>query len=195
MLGGLYGASMGLWRSPLQAAFVAVKLPAAILVTVAGTTLANSMLSQALGLNISLRHSATLVLASFAIAAAILASFVPVSLFLLLNVPPFGSGREALGVSIVTVAHVFLVAIAGTTANAVLYNLLKNLAGPRSGRRILFAWLSVNLFLGAQVMWNMRPFIGSPALEVQFMRQDAFAGSFYEDVFVKLMRIFGLEDR
>src|SRR5260370_42093711 len=54
---GLYGAAMGCWRDPLQAAFVAIKFPLIILLTTLGNALLNAMLAPLLGLTIGLRQS------------------------------------------------------------------------------------------------------------------------------------------
>jgi hypothetical protein len=54
--------------------------------------------------------------------------------------------------------------------------------GPGPARRILFAWLSVNLLLGAQLSWILRPFIGTPSLPVEFLRADALHGNFFESI-------------
>jgi len=55
--------------------------------------------------------------------------------------------------------------------------------------RVLLAWLAGNLFLGSQLSWILRPFIGSPNLPVEFFRDTALRGNFYENVFHSLMQI------
>ena len=55
--GGSYGAVMGSWWAPLQACYVAIKLPLLILLTTLGNGLLNGMLAPLLGLNISFRQS------------------------------------------------------------------------------------------------------------------------------------------
>ena len=62
---GLYGAAMGWWRAPLQAAFVAIKFPLIILLTTMGNALLNAMLAPLLGLNLGLRQSFLAILLSF----------------------------------------------------------------------------------------------------------------------------------
>jgi hypothetical protein len=54
----------------------------------------------------------------------------------------------------------------------------------------LFSWLAGNLFLGAQLAWNLRPFIGSPTLAVQFFRDDPLRGNFYEAVWRACRHLF-----
>jgi len=56
--------------------------------------------------------------------------------------------------------------------------------------RVLLAWLVGNLFLGSQLSWMLRPFIGSPGLRVEFLRSDAFSGNFYEAVFRSSLHLF-----
>ena len=108
----------------------------------------------------------------------------PVTLFILLNTPPLGSEQTVLAHSFTLLSHVALIAFAGVAGNVCLYRLLVRLAGGRfAARRVLTAWLLANLFLGCQLSWNMRPFIGSPGLPIEFFRPDAFQGTFYESTF------------
>jgi hypothetical protein len=52
----LYGFAFGLWRSPLQAAYSAIKMPLLFLSTIAASGTANAMLSQVLGAGLSFRQ-------------------------------------------------------------------------------------------------------------------------------------------
>src|SRR5882724_6597014 len=99
--------------------------------------------------------------------------------------------------------QVVIIAFAGMTANLRLVQLLRRLSGSRAttnrdnffaermarrtARRVLFAWLAGNFFLGSQLIWILRPFIGSPGLAVEFLRKDAFHGNFYETVWRSLI--------
>ena len=84
----------------------------------------------------------------------------------------------------ILLAHVAMIALAGTTGNVRLFQLLLSMSPHRAAAlRVLAAWLTGNLFLGSQLTWILRPFIGSPGLPVQFLRADAFHGNFYEAVF------------
>jgi hypothetical protein len=194
---GLYGAAMGCWRAPQQALFVALKLPLIILLTTAGNALLNAMLAPLLGLNLSLRQSLLAILMSFAIASAILGSFSPLAAFLVWNAPPMSSGAQAAGgaYSLILVTHVAIIAFAGVVGNLRLAQLLCQLSGgAATARRLLVAWLAGNLFLGSQLAWILRPFIGSPGLPVQFLRETAFKGNFYEAVFHSVLRVTKLSD-
>lgn len=192
MLGaGMFGATVGVWRSPLQAWYTAVKLPLIILLTTLGNGLLNGMLAPLLGLNLRFRESLLAILMSHTIAAAILGSLSPVMLFVALNVPPLDplAPRSTSGFELVQFINVAVIAFAGVMANVRLLQLLERLGGGRGiAQRVLLAWLAGNLFLGAQLAWNLRPFIGAPELAVQFVRPDALKGNFYEAIASNLGR-------
>ena len=183
---GLYGAAMGYWRSPVQAGYNLVKFPLVILATALGNALLNGMLAPLLGLNLRFRESFVLVLMSFTIAAAILGSFAPIVFFIILNTPSLAGQTEISWATynFVQLTQVVIIAFAGVAANVRLLHLLEMLSGgQRIARRVLCAWLACNLFLGSQLCWIFRPFIGSPGLPVEFLRPHAFQGNFYETVF------------
>lgn len=187
-----FGAAMGWWRAPEQALFTAVKLPLVLLLTALGNALLNAMLAPLLGVNIGLRQSLLAVLMSFTIAGAILGGVAPLLAFVIWNAPPLAHAASA-GTThaFILLTIVVAIAFAGIAANVRLLRLLARLGGGAGeARRVLFAWLTVNLFLGSQLSWVLRPFIGSPGLPVQFLRDDPLKGSFYEAVFYSLRRLF-----
>jgi len=181
----LFGAAVGSWRAPLQSLYTAIKLPLILLLTSLGNGLLNAMLAPLLGVNLSVRQSLLAVLMSFTIAAVILGAFSPLLYFLIWNTPPLAPGAttNAFAHSLVLLCETGIIAFAGIAANVRLFQLLRELSGSASaGRKVLFAWLAGNLFLGSQLAWNLRPFVGSPFLEVEFLRPNAFEGNFFEAV-------------
>jgi hypothetical protein len=190
---GLYGAAMGWWRDPMQALYTAVKFPLIILLTAAGNAMLNAMLAPLLGLNIPFRQSFLAILMSFTIAGAILGSFAPLVAFVIWNAPPMTSDTWASSgtYSFILLTFVVIIAFAGITANLRLMQLLVHLGRRRDvAFRVLIAWLAGNLFFGTQLSWILRPFIGAPGLQVQFLRDDAFKGNFYETIFHLIVRLF-----
>jgi hypothetical protein len=188
---GLYGAGMGWWRDPQQALYVAIKFPLIILLTMTGNALINGMFAPLLGLNIPFRQSFSAILMSFTVAAAILGAFSPLIAFMVWNAPPM-SPQAVSGAtySLIKLANVAVIAFAGTTGNVRLFQTLARLGGSKAvAFRVLVAWLAGNLFLGSQLSWILRPFIGSPNLPVEFFRATALHGNFYENVFHSLMQI------
>lgn len=193
---GVYGAAMGMWRAPMQALFVAIKFPLIVLLTAGGNAMLNGILAPLLGLNISFRQSILAILTSFTIAATILGSFSPLLAFLVWNSPPMSPqhGVSSGTYSLIMVTQVAVIAFAGITANLRLAHLLRQLAPSQAiARRVLLAWLAGNLFLGSQLSWIFRPFIGSPTLQVQFLREHPLRGNFYETIFHSAANLLDFE--
>jgi hypothetical protein len=190
---GLFGAAIGCWRAPLQGFYSAIKFPLVVLLTALGNALLNSMLAPLLGLNLNLRQSLLAVLMSFTIAAAVLGAFSPLMFFIIWNTPPLvpGAPLSTTAHSFILVTEVAIIALAGIAANLRLLQLLQTLSGSESvARRVMVAWLAMNLLLGSQLSWNLRPFVGSPFLPVEFLRGDAFSGGFFESILHAMTRLF-----
>ncbi len=189
---GVYGAVIGLWRAPLQAVFTFLKFPLLLLATAGANALLNGLLAQRLGSGLSFRESTRAILTASAVFALILAALSPVALFILLNTPPLDAAKVLLSHNFLLLLHVAVIAFAGVVAHVRLLQVLARACGARGlAARVLAAWLAGNLFLGCQLSWILRPFIGSPGLPVEFLRSDAFSGNFYESVWRALSRLLG----
>ncbi len=181
---GAFGAAMGSWRAPEQAVWSAIKLPFVFVATAAGNALLNAMLAPLLGINLTIRESFAAVLMSFALAAVILGAFSPIMVFLVWNLPVSEPGVPvaAAARSVMLLTLIAVIAFAGVTANVRLLHLLRRLGGGVSAaRRLLFAWLAVNLLLGTQVSWIARPFIGRVDVPVTFLEAHPLEGNFFEE--------------
>ncbi|MFO1487420.1 MAG: hypothetical protein U1F65_02985 [Verrucomicrobiota bacterium] len=193
---GAFGAALGCWRSPWQAVFAAIKLPLIMLLTATGNAMLNAMLAPLLGLRLHFRQSFLSILASFALVSAILGAFSPLAAFVIWNSPPLTVDADkwatySFTYSAILLLLVVMIAFAGVTANLRLLQLLRALAGDTATSwRVLLAWLAGNLFLGSQLSWVLRPFIGNPGMPVQFLRPDAFHGGFFESVFRSTVQLF-----
>ena len=187
----LYGMSVGIWRSPLQSVYVAMKFPMLILFVTAGNAMINGMFAKILGARMTFRESLMSVLMSFTIASIILASFAPLMLCLVWNSPAVSDPNSAMAHQGILLFNVFSIAFAGVVSNLHLYKLVLHFTGTAEvSRRIIFSWLAVNLLLGSQLSWIMRPFIGGPGGAVEFLREKAFDGNFFEAVFQSAKNLF-----
>jgi hypothetical protein len=189
---GMYGAAMGSWRDPLQAAYTGIKLPIAILLTTLGNGLLNGMLAQLLGLNVTFRQSSVMVLVSFALMSVMLGALSPVALFVVWNTPPLSAATRlsAPEYGFMQLVIATFIAIAGVVGNIRLRPLLSQWTRSTTvARNVLLAWLAGNLFLGSQICWVLRPFIWDPAGKVEFIGQQYFHGSFYETIFDAARRL------
>lgn len=188
----VYGFSVGYWRDPVMGAYVAVKLPLLIFLTLACNGLLNGLLGLLLGTGLGFRQSLLALLTAFGLAAVILGSLAPITFFLAWNAPPPHSPGAQNAHAAYLVTHTVLIGFAGITANIHLHRLLAVKAPtPAAATATLLAWLGGNGFLGAQFSWILRPFFGSPTLEVQFLRDDPLRGNFYQTVWKSLDHITG----
>lgn len=190
---GLFGAAIGIWRSPLQGLYTAIKLPLALILVTLCNALLNGMLALLLGANLSFRQSLMAILMSFTIAAAILGAFSPLMFFLVWNLPPLEPGirLNTSTYSSILLLQTLAIAFAGVAANLRLLQLLRHLSGSsKLAWRVLLAWLAGNLLLGSQLTWILRPFVGSPSLAVQFLRDNAFESNFFEACLFSLRQLF-----
>lgn len=189
---GTYGAVMGCWAPPLQALYAGIKLPLVILLTTLGNGLLNGMLAPLLGLNATFRQSLLVVLMTFAIASMILGALSPVALFVVWNTPPLTDGTHETSpeYGFLQLTLAVFVAYAGVVGNLRLLPMLAQWTTNLGvARRVLFAWLAGNLFLGSQICWVLRPFIWEPHGPVRFIGREYLHGSFFETVFEAVRRL------
>jgi hypothetical protein len=188
----LYGFTVGFWRAPLMGAYVAVKMPLLVAITLVCNGLLNGLLGMLLGTGLGFRQSLLALLTAFALAGVILGSLAPVTFLLAWNAPPPDSPDAANAHAAYLVTHTFLIGFAGVAANIHLHRLLAAKSStPAAATATLLAWLGGNGFLGAQFSWILRPFFGSPSLEIQFLRPDPLRGNFYQTVWRSLENITG----
>lgn len=176
-IGGLlYGVFMGSWELGAgryaMLAFAALKVPLLIGVTTCVCLPGFLVLNTAVGLSGDLARSLRAVLASQAGFAIGLMSLGPITRFV------YACGVEH-RVAILTNGAMF--ALATGVAQAVLWSRYRPLI--REDRRhaaMLWAWVMLYVFVGVQMGWMLRPFIGAPGMAVTFFRQEPFTNAYVE---------------
>lgn len=193
---GFYGWTFGRWRSPLQGVYTAIKFPLLMLMVTGGNALINGVTASLLGHGMRFREAAMSVLMSFTVAALIMGSLAPVSAFILWNIPPLESGLARTAYPVLLMFHVAVIGIAGIVGNLRMFQVLHqwdldplpagHSTSPASrsahvlAMQVMGLWLLVNGILGTQLAWIFRPFVGSPGLPTEFLREDALEGNFFE---------------
>jgi hypothetical protein len=187
---GIYGAVLAWWRSPLLSLYVAVKLPFLFLATMAIVSIFNWMLAAIMGAGLSYRTTIFIVVASMTLASWILLSLAPVALFFQLTGVPHSTIDSHLlyAQRCLLITHIAIFGIAGIAGNAMLFKGLRQLLSPRCPRGPLFlSWLAAFTFVGCQMGWILRPWVGNPFLPIVFIRPNCLEANFYEFVFGQLL--------
>ena len=186
----LYGIVLAGWRSPRLSLYVAAKLPSLFLGTAVLVAGFNWTIASILGSGLSFKSTLFAVFAAMAVGSWILLALLPVVLlFLLSGVARAGTHAELqYAHNSILVAHVFVLSLAGVLGNAALLGGLHRLVHPRCPAVALFCgWLSAFAFVGCQLSWILRPFVGSPFFPVEFLRPDALERNFYEFLFAEVI--------
>jgi hypothetical protein len=181
----LYGAVMGSSHSLWQALSSAVKLPILFLATLFVCVPSLYFFSLLFGSNQSLNQSLTVILTSITVTAVLLLSCAPITLFFLLTTSQYQFFK---------LLNVAIFCVAGVMGIVFLYQGMKVVSDSERGgastrRWVLILWMFVYAFVGSQMAWTFRPFIGAPGVPFELFRQ--LGGNFYTNVFQSLGEILG----
>ena len=185
--GAIYGAVLGSWHGSRLAVYVAIKVPLLLLATAVITALFNWIVAALLGLMMRFRQIVALTLLPLAIASVVAASLAPVAWLFTTSLPPPSPVQQTLH-NLLYLTHTLLVAASGLAGTTALRNVLVEICGTETlARRIRFSWVAVYAFVGGEVAWMLRPFVGSVHLPVVFLRHDALNGNVYEFIFTDIL--------
>jgi len=174
--GGIYGAVMASFTglAPgryLQLLYSAVKVPMLLLVTFVICLPSYFVVNSVAGLRDDFRDALRAVVATQACLAVVLASLAPVTAFLYASTSDY---------SVAVFYNGVMFAIASFSAQVVMRRYYGPLIRrtPRH-RLMLIVWLFFYIFVGIQMAWVLRPFVGDPNAPVTFFREGAW-GNAYE---------------
>lgn len=175
VFGVLYGAVMGSFAGVfgerfLQVVYSAVKVPFLLAATFALSLPSFFVINTLLGLRSDFTYAVRALVATQAGLTIILASFAP---FTVLWYASFGNYRAAI---------LFNAVMFGTASISAQW-LLRRFYEPlirrnRQHRLVLRGWLVIYAFVGIQMGWVLRPFIGDPNSPTQFFREEAWGNAY-----------------
>jgi hypothetical protein len=180
--GGVYGLTLGAGGGAKQVVMSAVKVPALLFLTLAVTAPALYALNTILGSRIRFGQTVALACATMATMSVLLLALSPLSLFLA------STGLSYPAMQLVQVALFF---VAGYFGAFFLYDGMQTIAARLSQDQnlpLLQLWLCLYAYVGAQMAWVLRPFIGDPARPFAF--RHPVEGSFFRAVAEALTAVF-----
>ena len=181
----LYGAVMGSTHSLWQALSSAVKLPVLFLATLVVCSPTLYFFNVLFGSNQSLGQNFVLILTAITVTSVLLLSFAPIVLFFLLTTSNYQFFK---------LLNVAVFAIAGGVGVLFLSQGMRIVSavgrdGERARRNVMRFWVIVYAFVGSQMAWTLRPFIGAPSIKFELFRQ--LGGNFYANIMASIGEILG----
>lgn len=175
-LGALYGAVAGAYSGPLQAIAAAAKLPFLFLATFAICFPAFYVVQVLVGSRLKLLQVVVLVTSALALTTVVLAAFVPVPAFFLITGANYYFQH---------LLHIGAVGAAGIFGMYALHNGLTMICErrgvyPRKALTIMRLWAVLFGFVGIQMAWNLRPFLGDRNQPFHLIGR--YQGNFYAAV-------------
>jgi hypothetical protein len=181
----IYGAVLGSTHSLWQTLSSAAKLPILFLATLMVCSPTLYFFNVLFGSNQSLTQNVALILTAITVTSVLLLSFAPIVLFFLLTTSNYQFFK---------LLNVSIFAISGTLGVVFLSQGMhivsaagKEKAGAR--RTVMWLWVIVYAFVGSQMAWTLRPFIGAPSMQFELFRQ--LGGNFYTNIFASIGEILG----
>lgn len=181
----LYGAVMGSTHSLWQALSSAAKLPVLFLATLVICAPTLYFFNLIYGSDQSLTQNVALILTAVTVTAVVLLSFAPILMFFLLTSSNY-QFFKLLNVGIFTLAGLVGVRFLAQGMRFVSANAQE---GASARGRVMLLWIVIYAFVGSQVAWTLRPFVGAPSMKFELFRQ--LGGNFYTNIFASLGELLG----
>lgn len=172
-----YGAIMGSYNSLLQAATSGVKLCILLFLTLLICFPSFYIVQLVLGSKVKIKQLAVMLLSGFLMTTTVMLAFAPIVLFFQLS----GDNYNFL-----QFVHIGVMLFSGFFGMRAVLDALRNSfaeAGiyPKIGLSIFRIWVIIFAFVGVQLAWNLRPFLGAKSLKYEIVRQDT-QGNFYSSM-------------
>jgi hypothetical protein len=191
LLSGFYGLTMGgmgltedAQRGLLQMVTSAVKVPILYVCSVVICFPVLYIVLVLMGARLTFAQTLSLILLALTLNAVLLASCAPILIFFMVT----GSDYH-----FIKLLHVSAFAFSGGWAMMALWQGLRAMCEksdlyPRQAIKILQVWVLIFGFVGTQMAWSLRPFVGSPELGYELLREGQ-QGNFYQAVWSSMVNL------
>jgi hypothetical protein len=186
---GFFGLVAGAYSGPAQAVSAGLKLPFLFFATFAVCFPAFFVVQVLVGSQLRLLQVAVLVFGALALTSVLLAAFVPITAFFLIT----GANYYF--------QHLLNIAIAGVAGLFGMYALHEGLSVvcenrgvyPRKALTIMRAWAVLFAFVGIQLAWSLRPFLGDRNQPFQVF--GSYQGNFYAAIIYAVNKLLHGEEQ
>jgi hypothetical protein len=184
LLAFIYGVIMGCYNGFFQALSSGIKMPVLFSLLVVICFPAFYVIQSVLGSRLSPGQMISIILSGFVYTTSIMVSFSTIVLFFLIT-----GGNY----SFIKLLHVAVVALAGLfgmkhIVDALKYSCETKQVYPKTGILVFRFWIVILFFVGSQLSWSLRPFIGAKERPFEILRQQE--GNFYQAVAHSVATLF-----
>ncbi len=180
-----YGLVMGGYHSVLQAVVAGGKVALLFSLVLLICFPAFFIIQFILGSRLKLRQMGLIMLSGFVLTSAIMVSFVPIIVVFLLT------GANYYFLQLLHIAVFLFSGIFGmkTIVDALQYSCERKGIYPQTGVVVFRFWVFIMAFVGIQLAWNFRPFLGDRGQPFTLMRD--YEGNFYTALIYSARQLVG----
>lgn len=181
-----YGLMMGSYNSWMQAISSGAKLTSLLFLTLIICFPSFYIVQLVLGSKVKIKQLAIMMLSGFLMTTTIMLAFAPIVLLFQLS----GDNYNFL-----KFLHVGVFVFSGFFGMRAVLDALKNSFAeqgvyPQIGLSIFRVWVIIFAFVGIQLAWNLRPFVGYKDMPYELLRKDT-QGNFYSSMIKSLGEMMG----
>lgn len=190
IFGLAYGIIMGSYNSMLQALLSGTKLCVLIFLTLLVCFPSFYIVQLVLGSKVKMKQLAVIILSGFLMTTTVMLAFAPIVLFFQLSGDNY---------SFLQLLHVGIFVFSGFFGMRAVLEALKNSFAetgvyPKIGLNIFRIWVLIFAFVGVQLAWNLRPFVGTKDMPFQIVREKT-QGNFYSTLGRAVANMMGVEPK
>lgn len=183
LMGFIYGLVMGGYHSFIQSVIAGIKIVVLFIATLLICFPSFYIIQQVLGSRMSFSQMMIIILSGFILSFTITISFAPVIVFFLVT----GNNYHFL-----QLLHVAVFIFSGVFGIRLIIEALKYACEikniyPQIGVTVFRIWIIIFAFVGIQLAWNLRPFLGDKKDEFKLFRK--YEGNFYTAIIYSFNQI------
>ena len=185
----LYGVVMGSYHSFLQAVVAGAKVAVLFSLVILICFPAFFIIQFILGSKLRLHQMVSIILSGFVLTTSIMVSFAPIVIFFLLT----GGNYYFL-----QLLHISIFLLSGffgmkTIIDALKFSCEKKSVYPQVGVVVFRFWVVIMAFVGIQLAWNLRPFLGDRGQPFELFRE--YEGNFYTAIIYSGKQLISPRDK
>jgi len=162
----IYGIVMGSYNGILQSLVTGIKMPCLIFLSLIICFPALYVIQYMIGSKMTIFQMVNIILSGFIVFTTISLSFSPIVIFFMITTDNY-EFLKLLHVAIFTFSGFFTLK---TIINGLTFSCEKKNIYPKLGLQVFKVWIVIFAFVGTQLAWNLRPFVGSRDIPFELFR-------------------------